>query len=227
MGDGEEGKFETGGDAGLVKDVGQVALHGLFTERELPGDVAVAAAFDDCSDDFEFARGEAVGFVLGRGGLLHQVVERGNQVDDALAADPVIAADDGADGGLQMAGEGVFKHDAAGTDVEGFNNLLRGDGGGEKENLDGRRAGHDGAHGLKAGHTRHLDIEEKNVRLEIEGLSDGLVAIGGIADYFKAVSEREHVAHANTNNGMVVCEYDANWPVHLSGYPPTDGSYLL
>jgi hypothetical protein len=26
---------------------------------------------------------------------------------------------------------------------------------------------------------------------------------------------------------MVVCEYDANWPVHLSGYPPTDGSYLL
>ena len=217
MGDGEEGKFEAGGHAGLVKDVGQVALDGLLAQAELLGDVAVAAAFHDA----------ALGFVLGRGGLLHQVVERGNQVDDALAADPVIAADDGADGGLQMAGEGVFKHDAAGTDVEGFNNLLRGDGGGEKENLDGRRAGHDGAHGLKAGHTRHLDIEEKNVRLEIEGLSDGLVAIGGIADYFKAVSEREHVAHANTNNGMVVCEYDANWPVHLSGYPPTDGSYLL
>ncbi len=91
MGDGEEGKFEAGGHAGLVKDVGQVALDGLFTERELPGDVAVAAAFDDAGDDFELARGEAVGLALGDGGGLGlELVQRLQQVGDALPADPVV-----------------------------------------------------------------------------------------------------------------------------------------
>ena len=76
MGDGEQGQFETGGDAGFVEDVGEVALYGLFAEAELLGDVAVAAAFYDATDDFEFARGEAVGFALGTAGLLHELVQR-------------------------------------------------------------------------------------------------------------------------------------------------------
>ena len=64
VGDGEEGQFEAGGDAGLVEDVGQMALHGFLAERELLGDVAIAAAFHDAADHVEFARGEAVGFAL-------------------------------------------------------------------------------------------------------------------------------------------------------------------
>jgi len=51
VGDGEEGEFEAGGDAGLVEDVGEVALHGLLADGELLGDVAVAASLDDAGDD--------------------------------------------------------------------------------------------------------------------------------------------------------------------------------
>ena len=99
MGDGEESQFEPGGDAGFVEDIREVPLDGLFADGELLGDVLVAAAFDDAGDDFEFARGEAVGLALGHSrGLLHQGVERGDQIDDALAADPVVAGEDGAQG---------------------------------------------------------------------------------------------------------------------------------
>ena len=69
MCDGEEGQFEAGGDAGLVEDVRQVALHGFFAQVELLGDVAVAATFNDAADDFELAWREAVGFALGGGCL--------------------------------------------------------------------------------------------------------------------------------------------------------------
>src|ERR1035437_1183099 len=47
MGDGEKRKFQAGGYASLVKDVGQVALDRFFAQAELLGDVAIAAAFDD------------------------------------------------------------------------------------------------------------------------------------------------------------------------------------
>ena len=49
-------ELEAGGDAGLVEDVRQVALDGLFAQVELLGDVAVAAAFNDAADDFKLAR---------------------------------------------------------------------------------------------------------------------------------------------------------------------------
>ena len=61
---GEQGQFQTGGDAGFVEDVRQVALHGFFAESELLGDVAIAAAFNDASDHVKFARSEAVGLAL-------------------------------------------------------------------------------------------------------------------------------------------------------------------
>ena len=115
--------------AGLVEDVRQVALHGLFADGELLGDVALRAAFDDAADDFEFARREAVGLLLGHGrGLLHQVVQRGDQVDDALAADPVVAGEHGPQAFTRCAGHGVLEHDAACADLQRFDDLLGGDG---------------------------------------------------------------------------------------------------
>ena len=67
---------------------------------------------------------------------------------------------------MQVAGKGVFQDDAAGADVERFNDLLGGDGRGEKDDLDSRRTIHDGAHGFKARQARHLDIEQQDVGLE-------------------------------------------------------------
>uniref|UniRef100_E6QIA4 Uncharacterized protein n=1 Tax=mine drainage metagenome TaxID=410659 RepID=E6QIA4_9ZZZZ len=163
VGDGEESEFEAGGDAGLVEDVGEVALDGLFAEAELAGDVAVAASLDDAADDFKFARGEAEGFALRRSGLLHEAVERADKVDDALAADPVVASDDSADGGLEVVGKSVFEDDAAGTDLERFDDLLCGDGGGEEDDLDGGAAVHDGAHGFDARQAGHHEIEKEDV----------------------------------------------------------------
>ena len=226
MSDGEEGQFQAGGDAGFVEDVGEVALDGFFAEVELLGDVAVAASLDDGADDFKLAGGEAVGLALRDLGLLHEVVEGGDEVDDALAADPVIAAEDGADGGLQVVGEGVFEDDAAGADVQGLDDLLGGDGGGEEQNLDRGHAVHDGAHGFKAGQARHLHVEEQDIGLQFEGLSDGFVAVGGIADDFKAIRCGEHVAYTDADHGMVVRHHNSNRSFHLRGLPPKAGSCL-
>ena len=95
VGNREQRQFQASRDAGLVEDVRQVALHRLFADGELLGDVLVAAAFNDAGDHFELARREAVGLALGHGrGLLHQIVQRRDQIGDALAADPVVAGED-------------------------------------------------------------------------------------------------------------------------------------
>src|SRR5581483_5006157 len=136
MRDGKERKLQAGRDAGLVEDIRQMALDCFFAEAELFGDIAVAAAFYDAADDFEFARREAVGLGLRRRGLLHQVVQGRNEIDDALATDPIIAGGDSTNGGLEMTRESVFENDTARADVQSFDDLLGGDGGGEQKDLD-------------------------------------------------------------------------------------------
>jgi len=215
--DGEEGKFQTSGYAGLVEDIGQMALHGLFDQGELLGDIAIAATLDDATDDFHLAWSEAIGFSLGHGSLLHQVVKSGDQVDDALSADPVISRENGANGDLEVTGKGVLKDNAAGADVQGLNNLLGGDGGGEEENLDGRCAIHDGAHGLEAWKAWHHDIEEQDVRFKFESLGDCLVAVGSFANHVKAVLFGQHVAYTDADHRMVVRQQDTDESVHFSG----------
>ncbi len=72
-------QLEARGDAGLVEDIREMAFDGLFAESELLGDVAVAAALDDATHNFKLARGEAVGFALRHGGLLHEIVQERRQ----------------------------------------------------------------------------------------------------------------------------------------------------
>ena len=210
VGDGEHGQLEAGGDSGFVEDVGQVAFDGFFAEAELLGDIAVGAAFDDAADDFHFAGGKAEGFAVGDGGLLHELVKSADEIDDAAASDPVIAAGDGANGGGDVLGDGILNNDAAGADLEGLDDLLGADGAGEQDDFDGGRAVHDGAHGFNAGEARHVDVEEEDVGEQLEGLGDGLIAVGAFADDFEALFALEHVAHADADDRMVVGKEDAD-----------------
>ena len=216
----KEREFEPRGDTGFVEDIGEVALDGFLTQRELLGDIAIAAAFHDAPDHFKLARREAVSFALRNGGLLHQVVQRGHKIDDALAADPVIARVHGSNGSLQMAGDGIFEHDTARADVQCLDDLLRGDSGGKKQDLGRGRAVHDGAHCLKARQARHGHIEKQNIGLQLESLGDRLVAVGGVADDLKAFSFSKHVAHADADHRMVIRQHDSYWSFHLGCTPP-------
>ncbi len=190
MRDRKQRQFEPRGNARLVEDVRQVALHGLLAERELLGDIAIAAAFHDATHHVEFARGQAVGLALRRLGLAHQLVQRRDQVHDTLAADPVVTGIHRANGRVQRARQGIFQHNAARADVQRLDNLLSRDGGSEKHDLDGRRAVHDGAHGFEARQARHLNIEKKDVGRQLQGLRDGVVAVVGFAYYLEAVASR-------------------------------------
>src|ERR1700733_1321571 len=164
VGDGEERQLQPGRDASLVEDVREVAFHGLFADGELFGDVLVAAAFDDAGDDLELARGQAVGLALGDGcSLLHELTEGTQEVYYALAADPVVTGEDGSQGVGEIAGDRVFQDDAARADLQRFDDLLRGDSGGEQNDLDARRTAHDGAHRLQARQARHLQIEQQDI----------------------------------------------------------------
>jgi hypothetical protein len=114
-----------------------------------------------------------------------------------------------------------FQDDSAGSNVERLDDLLGGDGRCEEDDLDGGGAVHDGAHGLKAWQTRHLDIEQEDVGGLLQGLGNGLIAIVGFPDYFEAVALGEHVAHTNANYWMIVGEYDADGLLfHVSPKPP-------
>ncbi len=78
--------------AGLVEDVREVPLHGLFADGELLGDVLVAAAFDDAGHDLKLPRRQPVGLALGvDGSFFISALQRRYKVCDAFAADPVIA----------------------------------------------------------------------------------------------------------------------------------------
>ncbi len=212
---GEQGKLKARGDTGLIEDIGEMALDCFFTERELLGNVAVAAALNNTTHNFKLARGEAVGFTLGHGGLLHELVESSDEVNDALATDPIIAGVNSSDGGLQMVREGVFEDDATGADMQGLDDLLRSNSGSKKQDFGCGRTAHDGTHGFEAGHTRHGDIKKKNIRLELEGLSDSFVAVGGIAHDIESIVFREHVAHADADYRVVIREHDSDWSFHL------------
>ncbi len=69
---------------------------------------------------------------------------------------------------------------------------------------------HDGAHGFKAREARHGEIEQEDVGFEFEGLGDGVIAVVGVADDFKAGLIHEHVFDAEADDGMVVCDNDAD-----------------
>ncbi len=213
MGDGEEGELEAGGDAGLVKDVGEVAFDGLFGDLEGVGDVFVGAAVGDAADDFKLARGEVEGARLGAAGgllgeLVVQLMEGGDEVFDAAAADPVVAVEDGADALLEVRGGGLLEDDAARAELEGFHDLLGGGDAGEQDDLDVAGAFKDAAQGFQTGDVRHLDVEQEDVRLKVEGVGDGLFAVGGLADDVKGVFRKE-AADAEADDGVVVCDEDA------------------
>lgn len=215
--DRKERKFKSRGDTGLVEDVRQVALDCLFAESELFGDIPVAASFHDATDHLELARSQPVGFLLRRRRLLHQVVQGRNKIYDAFAADPVVAGANGADGGLQMAGQRIFQHNTTSANMERFDDLLGCDGGGQEQDLYGRRALHDGAHGFKTRQPRHRHVEKQNVRLQFESLRDRFVAVISFADYVETFFSGEHIAHTDPDYGMVVRQYDSCQRFHSSG----------
>ena len=157
----------------------------------------------------------------GRLGLAHEVVQGRDEIDDALAADPVVAREDRANRRMQVAGKGVFEDDAARANVERLDDLLGGDGRGKENDLDRGRAVHDGAHGLKAGQARHLDIEQEDVGGLLQSLGDGFIAIVGFAYDFEAVALGEHVAHTNADYRMIISQDDADRLLfHESPKPP-------
>src|SRR5580658_683771 len=197
-----------------------MALDGFFAEGKLLGDVAVAAAFNDAADHLKFPWCEAVGLALRHGGLLHEVVESGDEIDDALAADPVVSGNDGANGGLKMAGEGILENNAARADVQGLNDLLSGDRGSKKQDFRRGGAVHDGAHGFEAGHARHGNVEKQNVGLFFERLGNRFIAVGGVANNIETLSFSEHVAHAYADDRMVIRQHNSDGSFHLSGLPP-------
>src|SRR5215472_1539531 len=188
-----------------------MALDGLFADRELLGDVLVRAALYDAGDDLEFARCEAVGLLLRHGrGLLHEIMQRREQIHDALAADPVVAGENGAQALAEVAGDGVLEHNAACADLQRLDDLLRGNEAGEEHDLHARRAVHDRAHRLQARKLGHGEVEQQNVRLEFECLGNGLVAVVGLTHDLEAGLAGEHVFHAEADDRVVVGHDNTN-----------------
>src|ERR1039457_5406650 len=102
-----------------------------------------------------------------------------------------------------------------------LNDLLHGNGAGEKDNLYPRRLGHDRPHGFQTGEPRHQDVEQENVGFEFESLSDGIVATLGLTEDFEAELVLEQVSDTEADFGMIVGDDDPY------GDHATGGSGLL
>ena len=186
-------------------------LDGLFGDGELLGNVLIGAALNNAGDDLELARGEAEGLLFGDGGCLgHQSMKSGEEICDALAADPIIAREHGAEGLAQIPGHGVLKDNATSADLQCFNNLLRGDGAGQQNDLDPWRLGHDRAHGFEPRQPRHIQVQKQDVRFELEGLGNGLIAILSFTYDLKTGFGLEHVFDTESNDGVIVGDNDAD-----------------
>src|ERR1700761_9148192 len=210
MSNGKQGQLQPGGNPSFVEDIRQVALNGLFADTELLGDIAIAATLYDAAHDFQLPRRQSIGLALGYGSLLHELVQGANQVDHALAANPVISRRNRADGGREMVSQCILEDDTAGANLQRFNNLLGGDGAGQQQNLYRRRTAHDGAHRLQAGQTRHLQIKQEDIRQQLERCCNRFIAIRSFAQHFKAAVALEHVFYANAYDRMVVGNDDTD-----------------
>src|SRR5271170_8042859 len=116
-----------------------MSLDGFLAQAKLLCDVAIAATLDDAANYLHLSRRKTKGLTLGRRSLLHQVVQCADQIHNTAAADPIVSGDDGADRAGEVIGKSVFEHDAASANLQRFNDLLRGDGTCQQNNLDGRR----------------------------------------------------------------------------------------
>src|ERR1035441_9977418 len=105
--------------------------------------------------------------------------------------------------------------------LQRLNDLVHGNGAGEKDDLYPRRLGHDCPHGFQAGEPRHQDVEQEDVGFEFESLGDGIVAILGLTDDFEAGLVLEHVSDTEADYGVIVGDDDPY------GGHATGGSGLL
>src|ERR1700722_18876252 len=210
VGDGKQRQFQTRGNSSFVENVRQVPLHSFFADAELLGDITIAAAFHDAANHFQLTGRQAIGFAFGNRSLLHQFMEGANQVHHAFATNPIIARGYGPDGGGEVVGEGVLKHNAAGADLQRFDDLLGGDGAGEEQDLYCWRTTHDGSHCLQTGQTRHLQIKQKDVWKQFQRSSDGLIAIRCLADHVESGIALKHVFYADAHYRVVVGDDNTN-----------------
>ncbi len=109
------------GGTDLVEDAGAVGLDGVFGDEELGGDFAIAEAAGDEGEDFEFARGDAEGF-LG-GGVGSERLGGGRFGGDVDFFD-----DDGFADGFATAGDAESEPDAEGGEECGDERAIEFDG---------------------------------------------------------------------------------------------------
>src|ERR1700753_2244332 len=106
-----------------------MSFHSLFAQLKLLCNIAVAASGYDATDNFQFARRQAIGFVLGRRRCcaLRQSAERVPKAAGPSVTDPVAARGNRANSWNQMIREGIFRYNSARVELEGCKRLLIGD----------------------------------------------------------------------------------------------------
>lgn len=73
---------------------------------------------------------------------------------------------------------------------------------------------------LQAVQARHLDVEERDVRLRVQGSRYDFVSARDVGDYFDVLFEGEEGGERAPNHALILCEQD---PDHLSdsgGFTP-------
>jgi hypothetical protein len=87
-----------------------------------------------------------------------------------------------------------------------------------QNDFDAGRTAHDGAHGFQSRQARHVEVQQQDIRQQIEGFGDRLVAVPDFANHFKGAIRLQHVPDADTDDRMIVGKKNADgWGSGLDG----------
>lgn len=125
--DDEESQLKAAIDPKLIEDVGEMVFHGVLTQGQARGDLAVGTALKDDLDDLDLSSRQSV-FVPPFGFAIAAFTQFLNQVGHAGIAEPVFSACDL----VQALNQGVsgltFEDQAAGPQTQKGNHLLSAEG---------------------------------------------------------------------------------------------------
>lgn len=198
---GEEGEFETVGDAGFVVDAAQVIFDDLFGGAEAHRDFLVFAALNDEGDDFHFLGGEAVADASSDAVLFD------GEVFGSAGTDGTFAAGDASDAIDECGASYGAMHDAVDAGVE--------------VGLDGLAdfSDEEAAAAVDAGFFDDLWYGQ----LESRGKDDGGTAkgfhgrkeavwFGALGDDAEVIFHGEDFGGSSAKNGLIIGQYDL---IHL------------
>ena len=177
-----------------------MGLDGADADAKLAGNFLIALPFGNQGQHFTLPPGEPVEWLL-FSATVDELVEGGAGY---FRTEEWLAGANGFDGAHQFLRRRPFGHIAVGAGLDDSKNVLPIAVHREHQHLDFRGFLAQQFSDYQSVHPGHADVHQHDVRPQLAGLAQGLVAIGSLADDFQALLASQADLETFAHHGMVV-----------------------